>query len=356
MSGTFSGLKSTKNGRRKRFLIPFFCAALALAPAADAGEFDSLHTTLGSVPPFKLLDQQGKTVERDRLLGKVCVVSVFFSCCTTMCPLTQKTMEGLQAKFANYPDVLLVSINVYPGHDTQAIIAQYASDHHADPGATLALPLRAAVNRTIFMTLCAEGGFKQGLGQDPSAPPGLEVNHTPTFLVVDHHGVIRGYVDGRDNAEVGRLEGFVKQLVQAKYFPSINAGLNATCGVLLILGFAFIRGRWVVAHKICMLAAVVVSAVFLSCYLYYHIVVQDGKPTSFGGEGPIRYLYLGILLSHTVLAIAVAPAALRLTYLGLRNRLASHMRLARWTLPIWLYVSVTGVVVYWMLYHLYPPA
>ncbi len=324
---------------------------LALAPTARADEFDSLHTALGPVPPFKLLDQEGKTVELDRLQGKVCVVSVFFSCCTTMCPMTQKTMESLQSKFAGYPDVLLISINIYPGHDTQSIIAQYARDHHADPARWLFLH---GGKEDIYALV--QSGFKQGLGQDPSAPPGQEVNHTPTFLVVDHRGTIRGYVDGRDSAEVGRLEGFVKQLVQAKYFPSINAGLNAACGVLLILGYAFIRGRWIVAHKISMLAAVVVSAVFLGCYLYYHIVVQDGKPTSFSGEGPVRYLYLGILLSHTVLAIAVAPAALRLTYLGLRNRLASHVRLARWTLPIWLYVSVTGVVVYWMLYHLYPPA
>jgi len=70
----------------------------------------------------------------------------------------------------------------------------------------------------------------------------------------------------------------------------------------------------------------------------------------------MRYLYFGILLSHTLLAVLVAPLALRVTYLGLRNRLRSHMALARWTLPVWLYVSVTGVVVYWMLYHLFPPA
>ena len=98
-----------------------------------------------------------------------------------------------------------------------------------------------------------------------------------------------------------------------------------------------------------------VSAAFLGCYLYYHLAVLDGQPTRFTGEGPVRYIYLGILLSHTLLAAAVAPLALRVTYLGLRNRLGRHTALARWTLPLWLYVSVTGVVVYWMLYHLYPP-
>jgi uncharacterized membrane protein YozB (DUF420 family) len=104
-----------------------------------------------------------------------------------------------------------------------------------------------------------------------------------------------------------------------------------------------------------MLSALAVSAVFLTCYLYYHFVVLDGKPTRFTGEGWVRPLYFGVLLSHTLLAAAVAPLAVITTVLGLRDRLQRHVRLARWTLPLWLYVSVTGVVVYFMLYHLYPP-
>ena len=108
--------------------------------------------------------------------------------------------------------------------------------------------------------------------------------------------------------------------------------------------------------KACMLAALLVSGLFLGSYLYYHFAVLNGQPTRFGGEGVVRLVYLLILLSHTLLAVAVAPLALRVTYLGLRNRLGRHMALARWTLPLWLYVSVTGVVVYWMLYQLYPPA
>ena len=125
--------------------------------------------------------------------------------------------------------------------------------------------------------------------------------------------------------------------------------------MLLLLGYAAIRGRRVLIHQTCMLAALAVSAVFLTSYLYYHFAVLDGQPTRFSGEGAVRTLYLAILLSHTLLAVAVAPLALRVTYLGLRNRLARHITLARWTLPLWLYVSITGVVVYWMLYHLYPP-
>ena len=104
-----------------------------------------------------------------------------------------------------------------------------------------------------------------------------------------------------------------------------------------------------------MLSALAVSIAFLTCYLYYHLAVQRGQPTRFAGAGAARPVYPVVLLSHTVLAAVVAPLALVTTYLGLRDRLAGHVRLARWTLPLWLYVSVTGVVVYWILYHLYPP-
>jgi putative membrane protein len=111
-----------------------------------------------------------------------------------------------------------------------------------------------------------------------------------------------------------------------------------------------IRRRAVPVHKTCMLSALAVSALFLTSYLYYHFVVKNGRPAPFQGAGWIRGAYFAILLTHTILAIVVAPLALTTAYLGLRNKLLRHMKLARWTLPIWLYVSITGVVVYWLLY------
>jgi uncharacterized membrane protein YozB (DUF420 family) len=136
--------------------------------------------------------------------------------------------------------------------------------------------------------------------------------------------------------------------------PGVNAVLNATSAVLLVLGYLAIRRRRVALHQACMLTALGVSAVFLASYLYYHFVVKQGRPTYFQQEGLVRVVYLTILGSHTVLAAVAAPLALLTAYRGLRGDLARHVRLARWTLPIWLYVSVTGVVVYWMLYQLYP--
>ncbi len=142
-------------------------------------------------------------------------------------------------------------------------------------------------------------------------------------------------------------------------FPAINASLNGTSAVLLGFGFYFIRRKQVPAHKRCMIAAFVVSAIFLGCYVSYHYLLfhrYHQGPTRFTGQGWVRPLYFSILLTHTILAMVIVPMILVTLYKALRGRFESHRRIARWTWPLWLYVSVTGVVVYWMLYHLYPAA
>ena len=131
--------------------------------------------------------------------------------------------------------------------------------------------------------------------------------------------------------------------------PHINASLNALSAVLVVCGFACIRRKKVAAHKACMIAAVGVSVVFLVCYLTYHFQVGS---VPFTGQGPIRFVYFSILLSHTVLA-ATLPILISITvHRAVKNRIPEHRRIARWTLPIWLYVSITGVIVYLMLYQL----
>lgn len=131
--------------------------------------------------------------------------------------------------------------------------------------------------------------------------------------------------------------------------PTVDAALNATSAVLLTLGYIFIRRGNVRAHKTCMLSALGTSAVFLACYLTYHYFHGT---TRFPGHGAVRPVYFTILISHTVLAAVIVPLVVTTLYRALRGRFALHRRIARWTLPAWLYVSVTGVVVYWMLYHL----
>ena len=140
--------------------------------------------------------------------------------------------------------------------------------------------------------------------------------------------------------------------------PAVNAVLNASSAFLLVMGYVAIRRRLIAIHKTCMLAALTVSTLFLASYLYYHLVVRRGQHTEFGKDlnvpEMVRFLYYAVLMTHTALAAVVAPLALYTAYLGLRGRLERHVRIARWTLPIWLYVSITGVAVYWMLYQLYP--
>lgn len=131
--------------------------------------------------------------------------------------------------------------------------------------------------------------------------------------------------------------------------PTLNAALNGTSALLLVCGYRFIRRREIAAHRTCMIAACAVSALFLISYLTYHYQVGTVR---FPGSGWLRGLYLTVLLSHTLLAALVPPLAIVTLWRAVAERFDKHRRLARWTLPIWLYVSVTGVIVYWMLYHL----
>jgi uncharacterized membrane protein YozB (DUF420 family) len=131
--------------------------------------------------------------------------------------------------------------------------------------------------------------------------------------------------------------------------PTVNAVLNATAAVLLVWGYILIRRKKVANHRRVMITAFVTSCLFLICYLIYHAQVGSVK---FPHTGLIRTVYLSILASHTVLAAAVPVLAIVTLRRGLAARFDKHRQIARWTLPIWLYVSVTGVVVYVMLYHL----
>ncbi len=137
--------------------------------------------------------------------------------------------------------------------------------------------------------------------------------------------------------------------MEMRDLPALNALLNATSAVLLVRGYFLIRRRDIEAHKKTMLAAFSVSVLFLASYLFYHYNVGSVR---FQKTGIIRTVYLTILLTHTVLAAVVAPMAVVTLYRAWHNRFDKHRKLARITLPLWLYVSVTGVVVYVMLYHL----
>jgi protein SCO1/2/putative membrane protein len=354
-----------------------FMAGLALAlvlsvlrfPPEASAQTAISDEPIGDVSDFTLIERSGRDVSKSDLDGKVWVACFFFTRCGTVCPQVTATMQRVQhqVRKVGYPDVVLVSITVDPEHDTPEVLQAYANGHAADP------------DRWLFLTgkqddvyrLIREGfhvSVAQNTGKDLFR--GNEVSHSTRLVLVDRQGRIRGLYDGRKEdadtheaiddvprlmRDIARLRGGYYPLDQVAQ-PPTNAALNAASALLLIAGFLFIRGRRVGPHKVCMLTALAVSAIFLASYLYYHIVVRHWEPTPFVGPDGVRTVYLALLLSHSVLAAATAPLALYTAFLGVTNRLVRHKKLARWTLPIWLYVSVTGVVVYWMLYHLYPAA
>lgn len=142
-------------------------------------------------------------------------------------------------------------------------------------------------------------------------------------------------------------------MISLHQLPLVNALLNATTATLLVAGFLFVRRGQVRLHKTCMVTALIVSVAFLASYLTYHYGVGSIR---FTAQGLPRTIYFAVLISHTLLAVTVLPLALITVWRAFRAHFDSHRRVARWTLPIWLYVSVTGVLIYLMLYRWYPSA
>jgi uncharacterized membrane protein YozB (DUF420 family) len=139
-------------------------------------------------------------------------------------------------------------------------------------------------------------------------------------------------------------------LIHIADLPALNATLNATSAVFLTAGYVFIRRGRITPHKRCMLAALVTSTLFLTSYVIYH-ANTGSRP--FPGVGSVRYVYFSILITHVLLAVTILPLALVTATRGLRAQYERHVKIARWTLPLWWYVSVTGVVIYLMLYQMY---
>src|SRR5215470_16420507 len=139
-------------------------------------------------------------------------------------------------------------------------------------------------------------------------------------------------------------------MLDLSFFPALNATLNGASAILITTGHALIRRKKVRLHRACMIAAVATSTLFLTSYLYYHAHVGSVR---FPGQGWVRPVYFSLLISHTLLAATVVPLILLALAAGLRGRFERHRRIARWAYPIWLYVSITGVVVYLVLYQIY---
>lgn len=325
---------------------------------------------LATIPSFRLTERGGAKVSDQDLRGKVWVASfVMTRCPDGKCPQVTQTVKRLQGELAGRGDVRLVTFTSDPERDDPGELTRYAETHGADPSRWLFLTGEYDQIDALMRGIYLRGGEKK---------PG-RIDHSQKLVLVGRDGTVIGYFDGLYDSRVQDEADFERNLLRLRRavdkaliaghprlqpwmphdFPAFNAALNALATVLLLTGYIAIKLKWVRVHVTCMLSTILVSAVFLAAYLFFHIVIKEWRPTRFADQAPdapawVATGYAALLLSHTILAVVATPMALISAYLGLRAKWAAHVRLARWTFPIWLYVSVTGVAVYWMLYRLYP--
>ncbi len=315
------------------------------APARAGRNLDNLGLSLGA---FRLTERSGRVVTDSDLAGRVWIASFIFTRCPLSCPRITSIMKSMQEPLAG-SGVQLVSISVDPERDTPKILSEYGAKFGADP------------NRWWFLTGpkgevydLIRSRFKLGVeAAGGDVPPGTEeISHSSRIALVNRGNQVVGVYDSLDSDAISALIADARKRAGPSWvarLPLLNAVLNSSCVVLLVVGWILIRSRRVRAHATCMISGGVLSAIFLTSYLVYHYHVGS---VTFRGAGLVRLVYLTILLSHTVLAIVSVPF-ISMTFWHAKCRdFVRHARTAQTTLPIWLYVSVTGVVVYLMLYQL----
>lgn len=316
-----------------------------------------------TVPDFTFLERSGEPLGRGDLLGSPWIAVPFYVRCQGPCPsLTGDLRAQVLPRLAG-SDVRIVSFSVDPEFDSPEQLRTWAEQFGVEGDQWVFLTGDLAP-----MEEFVRGGLKVALARDPSLDPGLAVTHSTRLPVIDPEGRIAGWYEcasdtlGREvlleNMErMARRALALSRSAPAKSsgssLPAINATLNGLATILLLLGYRAIKGGARERHARLMRAAFVASAVFLGCYLYYHTVVLplQGGPTQFHGTGLAKVAYLVLLASHVLLAIINLPMILRTFWLAHREDWERHRWWARKTYPIWLYVSVTGVVVYLVLYH-----
>ena len=378
-----------------------FAALLLLAffssPVAACAEEQKFVWDPAGVEDFSLTECHGQTVTKADLVGKPWIACFIFTRCAgpMFCPRVSEQMQILQKRLHDL-DVRLVTITVDPEHDTPEVLADYAARYKADPQRWWFL----TGDKDVIYRLIRRS-FRMIVDDDTEKIPGFEVVHSTEIMHVDAAGVVRGRYNAQNDVAMAKLrrallgksdpldaavieEGDENERRQAELqrraeeaaerklkeeeaaealarvpewvlrLPAVNASLNGLATVLLLAGWVLIKSRKPAAHKAAMLMAFAVSMAFLACYLVYHQQLKQWTGSGshrFEGQGLIRPVYFTILFSHVVLAAAVPVLALITIYRGLKSQWERHKRLARVTFPIWLYVSVTGVIIYFILYH-----
>jgi protein SCO1 len=329
------------------------CVAYGLRAASQppARASEDLEDAAIELANFRLTERSGRAVSEADLADRVWIASFIFTHCPLSCPRITSVMKGLQSRLAG-SRVELVSISVDPDRDTPEVLADYARKFGADPDRWWFL-----TGPKDELTRLITRGFKLGLAMasDSERQAGAEpITHSDRLALVDRDNRVVGYFDSNDPAKIEELVVEAKRRDRrapawVRRLPAVNATLNSTCTLLLLVGWWLIRSGNVRGHATAMIMAVVTSALFLCCYLLYHF---EAGSTPFRGVGAVRVVYFTILLSHTILAtVGVVPlVGLTLTR-AIRRQFDRHARIAKVTFPIWLYVSVTGVIIYLLLYH-----
>lgn len=336
-------------------VVGFVIAALGISligvnPNPETRAAENLSRDLSRELPggFRLIRADGTSVGPEDLADRVWVASFIFTRCRLSCPRITTVMKGLADKLAD-TDVRLASVTVDPEHDTPEVLRDYAERFGADASRWWFLTGEPDAVRALVLD-----GFALPLAENPEIPPDSEeferFAHAERLALVDVGNRIVGYYDAADPAKVEALAAEARRLggkAWVRKLPSVNAGLNATSAGLLAVAWLFVlRGRRRI-HGALMTAALIVSAAFLACYLVYHYHVGS---VAYRGTGVARYVYFTILISHVTLAVVMLPPLLLAVYRAARRQFDRHRRVASLTFPIWMYVSVTGVVVYFMLY------
>jgi protein SCO1/2/putative membrane protein len=353
------------------FVSAAICWARGGAQTVPIRAAQELEPGTFPVGDFDLVERSGRSVSQVDLADRVCIASFIFTRCPLSCPRITGVMKDISARLAT-TNVLLLSFSVDPEYDTPAILAVYARKFGASP------------DRWWFLTGPKEtihdlvrGRFKLPLMEAGPAEPATEreaITHSDRLALIDR-GQMVGLFDSTDVHAVDSLVARARRLALPRWvrlLPTINASLNAACAALLLAGWVFIRSRMRAApigggenplesarvpltkhvavrrHIVCMIAAVTSSMLFLVCYLVYHY--QAGSMPFRGGQ-VLRICYFTILVSHTLLAtLGVVPLVIVTLMRALRSDFNGHRRIAQMTFPIWLYVSLTGVAIYAMLY------
>ena len=313
---------------------------------------------------FRLVEKSGRTVTEADLADEVWIASFLFTRCPASCPKIAGVVQGLAKGPLAKASVKFVTISVDPEYDTPAVLAEYAKTRGFDPDRWWFLTGdKAEIYRLIFdrfhLTIAENpkaDAAAHGLAPDVQAEA---VAHSDRLALVDRGNRVIGVFDSNDPdalrsliASAKRQSGLAREWVRR--LPAINATLNGSCAVLLVIGWSLIRSNRWRGHALCMALAVTVSSVFLGFYLLYHYHVGS---VPFRGVGLPRFAYFSILISHTILAtFGVVPLVSVTLVRAIRRRFDRHARIARVTFPIWLYVSVTGVIIYLMLYQLPIPS